>query len=189
MWCILCVLCRASWGLIWDVNVRCTLGWWKLRIKRTRFRKFLGCLISHVEYCLLQKYERLHIYECESLRCLVNSDYFIIINSCMGPEELILRVLRRMWNKNLLKKLLTFSRTSFEQITNVKVQGCFQVLPQALTTQFNRKVVVPVNPNVGTEGISYPRSRKLKSSLMRYKSVDYHWNNGVGKGVIFLLST
>ncbi|XP_049368639.1 uncharacterized protein LOC125833518 [Solanum verrucosum] len=37
-----------------------------------------------------------------------------------------------------------------KQVTNTKVRVAFQVLAQPMTTQTNREVAVPVNPNVGT---------------------------------------
>ncbi|WMV50501.1 hypothetical protein MTR67_043886 [Solanum verrucosum] len=37
-----------------------------------------------------------------------------------------------------------------EHVTNAKFQANYQVLAQALTTQANREVMVPVNPYVGT---------------------------------------
>ncbi|WMV09071.1 hypothetical protein MTR67_002456 [Solanum verrucosum] len=37
-----------------------------------------------------------------------------------------------------------------EQVTNIEFRAAFKVLGQAMTTQTNREVVVPKNPNVGT---------------------------------------
>lgn len=37
-----------------------------------------------------------------------------------------------------------------EQMTNVVFRDAFQVLSQAMMTQFNRELVVPINLNVGT---------------------------------------